>query len=364
MPHPNDRRQKATKPGKGTAVPTGGAGSPSKPRPVSAAKAKLRVAVSTEVAAATAAAAGGASRRTRLPVRADAGAVAADDDEKAGPAGSGSGDDDDDRAESGSGSDGGYDDVEMDGLDSDEAGGGDSSDGDAGSDGGGGFGGGQTKLASAMARILGSSSGVGDAAASVPTAEAPTSVATAELRRPILSKRPGVERRLDEDKLEARAARLLAAERKRRREGMAHVALASATDDFEKRLRRVATRGVVKLFNAIRTAQKSADVVMEGTVQVNAAKVPAASRTSFLQMIRESAGARAPGATQAAPLLSSTAHQQQPAPAATGGSTGAANAETGASVAWARDDFMEKEAEGAVAAAAAGGAGAWDLDSD
>ncbi|KND02170.1 uncharacterized protein SPPG_02662 [Spizellomyces punctatus DAOM BR117] len=106
--------------------------------------------------------------------------------------------------------------------------------------------------------------------------------------RPILAKQKHIERALDEQKLEAKARKIIAAEKKEKAD-VGRIIPDHTTTDYEKKLRKVATRGVVKLFNAIRVAQKTAEEVKADGVQKNAATVPVLSKNSFLNMIKSDA---------------------------------------------------------------------------
>ncbi|KAI8049564.1 Rrp15p-domain-containing protein [Syncephalis plumigaleata] len=84
-----------------------------------------------------------------------------------------------------------------------------------------------------------------------------------ETQVPVMAKNRVVERRLEEERLERKARKVLAAERnaklqqgRRRLVDPDEVAL---TLEYEKRLKKVATRGVIQLFNAVRTHQKSGE---------------------------------------------------------------------------------------------------------
>ena len=63
-------------------------------------------------------------------------------------------------------------------------------------------------------------------------------------QRPILAQQKSIERAIDEEKLEAKARKSLAAEKKQRTE-VSRKMPESATNEFEKRLKKVATRGGV-----------------------------------------------------------------------------------------------------------------------
>ncbi|KAH8555914.1 Rrp15p-domain-containing protein [Umbelopsis sp. PMI_123] len=112
-------------------------------------------------------------------------------------------------------------------------------------------------------------------------------------QQPILARSKGAERKIEDEKLEYKARKLLAAEKK---------ALASkdriipdyTTMDYEKKLRKVATRGVVKLFNAIRTQQKVTDVAVSRAADTSstsraiekAKNVSTMPKSSFLELLK------------------------------------------------------------------------------
>ncbi|KAJ3033678.1 hypothetical protein HDV00_005897 [Rhizophlyctis rosea] len=123
------------------------------------------------------------------------------------------------------------------------------------------------KLANAIAKILA------------------TDVASADQQRPILSKEKQIERSIDEAKLDAKARKIVANEKRKLAE-VGRVIPTHATTDYEKKLRKVATRGVVKLFNAIRVAQKTAEDVKAEGIQKNTTAAPIISKTSFLDMLK------------------------------------------------------------------------------
>ncbi|CAG8769833.1 14466_t:CDS:2 [Cetraspora pellucida] len=75
---------------------------------------------------------------------------------------------------------------------------------------------------------------------------------------PILSRSKGIERRIDDAKLEYRARRAINIEKKK----LAHkdrIKVDFTTIDTERKLRKIATRGVIQLFNAIHISQKIVD---------------------------------------------------------------------------------------------------------
>ncbi|CAO3676191.1 unnamed protein product [Umbelopsis vinacea] len=112
-------------------------------------------------------------------------------------------------------------------------------------------------------------------------------------KQPILARSKGAERKIEDEKLEYKARKVLAAEKK---------ALASkdrvvpdyTTMDYEKKLRKVATRGVVKLFNAIRTQQKVTDIAVSRAADTSqtsraiekAKNVSTMPKSSFLELLK------------------------------------------------------------------------------
>ncbi|KAF9903412.1 hypothetical protein BX616_001638 [Lobosporangium transversale] len=128
----------------------------------------------------------------------------------------------------------------------------------------------EENMAEAMSRILGST------------------LRKADASTPILAKSRGVERKLEEEKMEAKARRAITNEKKR---------LASKDRvkpdytgmEYEKKLRKVATRGVVQLFNAIKAQQKVTEDLTEKArpITTNAKdKVANLTKTSFLDLLK------------------------------------------------------------------------------
>ncbi|KAI8605132.1 Rrp15p-domain-containing protein [Dissophora ornata] len=95
-------------------------------------------------------------------------------------------------------------------------------------------------MAEAMSKILGST------------------LRKADASQPILARSRGVERKLEEEKMEAKARKAITNE-KRRLANKDRVKPEYTGMEYEKKLRKVATRGVVQLFNAIKTQQKATD---------------------------------------------------------------------------------------------------------
>ncbi|KAJ3161310.1 hypothetical protein HDU86_007092 [Geranomyces michiganensis] len=172
----------------------------------------------------------------------------------------------------------------------------------------------ESKLASAIGKILAGALGAKDAT------------------RPILAKQKHLEQAINNEKLEDKARRIITAEKKKKVE-IGHVVPDHTTTDYEKKLRKVATRGVVKLFNAIRVAQRTAEEVKSDGVLKNRDTAPVISKNTFLDMIKpKTAGddAAAPGVSAAAkPVASLADAKSKPAAAGSGPS-------------WAKEDYMMK----------------------
>ncbi|KAJ3415970.1 hypothetical protein HDV05_003567 [Chytridiales sp. JEL 0842] len=190
---------------------------------------------------------------------------------------------------------------------------------------------GRTKLASAMGRILSKPLGKG-----------------ASAEKPILAQHKGIEKELDEKKLEAKAKKALAGEKKAKFE-VGRIKPEAPSDDFEKRLRKVATRGVVKLFNAISAAQKTADAVKANGVQKNAKLAPKLSKGSFLELVKSTTSAKEESST---PVVNSSKKAEK-APSSKPKETASASSDQ---VPWIKDDYYLQ--------AGAESKSHWDLDSD
>ncbi|KAI8987053.1 Rrp15p-domain-containing protein [Pilobolus umbonatus] len=112
-------------------------------------------------------------------------------------------------------------------------------------------------------------------------------------RQPILARSKGIERKIEDEKLDYKARKILSAE-KRMLKDKGRVIPDFTTYDYEKKLRKVATRGVVKLFNAVRTQQKLTEVAVQNAsetrktaVAIEKAKdVSTMSKTSFLELLK------------------------------------------------------------------------------
>ncbi|GAA5814472.1 hypothetical protein MFLAVUS_007969 [Mucor flavus] len=112
-------------------------------------------------------------------------------------------------------------------------------------------------------------------------------------RQPILARSKGLERKLEDEKLDYKARKIISAEKKALKE-KGRIIPDFTTFEYEKRLRKVATRGVVKLFNAIRTQQKVTEVAVQSAsekrktlVAIEKAKsVSTMSKSSFLDLLK------------------------------------------------------------------------------
>ncbi|KAI7862419.1 Rrp15p-domain-containing protein [Spinellus fusiger] len=91
-------------------------------------------------------------------------------------------------------------------------------------------------------------------------------------KQPILARSKGTERKLADEKLDSKARRVLSAEKKAVK-AQGKVVPDFTNMEYEKALRKVATRGVVKLFNAINTQQKVTDVAVSKATESHRAKV-------------------------------------------------------------------------------------------
>ncbi|CDS08141.1 hypothetical protein LRAMOSA02089 [Lichtheimia ramosa] len=112
-------------------------------------------------------------------------------------------------------------------------------------------------------------------------------------KQPIMARSKGTERKIEEEKLEYKARKVLAAEKKALKE-KGHVIPDYTTFEYEKRLRKVATRGVVKLFNAVRIQQKTTEhAVAEvqehrkaSSALEKAKNVSTMSKSNFLDLLK------------------------------------------------------------------------------
>ncbi|KAI7904947.1 Rrp15p-domain-containing protein [Cokeromyces recurvatus] len=120
-----------------------------------------------------------------------------------------------------------------------------------------------------------------------------SSLSGSDKKQPILARSKGVERKLEDEKLDYKARKILSAQKKALKE-KGRVIPDYTTFEYEKRLRKVATRGVVKLFNAIRTQQKMTEVAVENAATTRktlasiekAKNVSTMSKSTFLDLLK------------------------------------------------------------------------------
>jgi len=102
--------------------------------------------------------------------------------------------------------------------------------------------------------------------------------------KPILAKAKEIEQKIEDEKLDYKARKALTAERKKLEE-KDRVIPDYTTFEYEKKLRKLATRGVVKLFNAIKTAQEKSNEVH--TLVTNKKPKVEVAKKSFMDMLQE-----------------------------------------------------------------------------
>ncbi|KAI9312888.1 Rrp15p-domain-containing protein [Dichotomocladium elegans] len=115
----------------------------------------------------------------------------------------------------------------------------------------------------------------------------------ADRKNPILARSKGTERKIEDEKLERKARKVLAAEKKALKE-KGRVIPDYTTFEYEKRLRKVATRGVVRLFNAIRIQQRTTEVAVSEAAEQHktrlalekAKNVSTMSKSNFLDLLK------------------------------------------------------------------------------
>ncbi|KAF9170428.1 Trimeric GatFAB AmidoTransferase(AdT) complex subunit [Mortierella sp. AD010] len=128
----------------------------------------------------------------------------------------------------------------------------------------------EESMAEAMSKILGST------------------LRKADASMPILARSRGVERKLEEEKMEAKARKAITNERKRLA-NKDRVKPEYTGMEYEKKLRKVATRGVVQLFNAIKAQQKATEDLTDKVrpITTNAKdKVANLTKASFLDLLK------------------------------------------------------------------------------
>ncbi|KAF9434275.1 hypothetical protein BGZ76_008274 [Entomortierella beljakovae] len=128
----------------------------------------------------------------------------------------------------------------------------------------------EDSMAEAMSKILGST------------------LRKADANMPILARSRGAERKIEEEKMEAKAKRAITNER-RRLANKDRVKPDYTGMEYEKKLRKVATRGVVQLFNAIKVQQKATDDLTEKARPITTNdkdKVANLTKSSFLDLLK------------------------------------------------------------------------------
>jgi len=128
----------------------------------------------------------------------------------------------------------------------------------------------EENMAEAMSKILGSS------------------LRKADASTPILARSRGAERKIEEEKMEAKARKAISNEKKRLA-NRDRVKPDYTGMEYEKKLRKVATRGVVQLFNAIKAQQKVTDDLTEKVrpITTNSKdKVANLTKASFLDLLK------------------------------------------------------------------------------
>ena len=103
--------------------------------------------------------------------------------------------------------------------------------------------------------------------------------------------RSATEKKLEDKRLELRAKRRIAIEQKNTRD-VEHCNQSHVDAFFERRLRKIATRGVVQLFNAIRIRQNNSksgrDIIGHNPLVKKSKKVKQrkVDKTKFLELLR------------------------------------------------------------------------------
>jgi hypothetical protein len=121
---------------------------------------------------------------------------------------------------------------------------------------------------------------------------APSEEAASKPVAPILAKRKAIERGIEDAKLEARARAVLKRQRNASKDSARLLTPDATTANYERGLRKAATKGVVQLFNAIHQHQVNKERLarekkMEGKGKSEVAKeIKQASKTSFLEMLK------------------------------------------------------------------------------
>ena len=119
---------------------------------------------------------------------------------------------------------------------------------------------------------------------------------------PILAKRKAIERKIEEDRLDARARSVMRKQRIASKDSARIAEMDMSRANSEKVLKKAATRGVVQLFNAIhqhqatkeKAAKEKRDAAAGGKKggAEQAAQIRQISKTSFLDMLKGGAAAQ------------------------------------------------------------------------
>jgi hypothetical protein len=104
--------------------------------------------------------------------------------------------------------------------------------------------------------------------------------------QPILAKKRKLETDIDEAKLEEKAKKLITSQRKLKKD-VGRVKPTPETLTFEKQLKKVATKGVVQLFNALRKVQKEVKELQQDGVQKHNNEVPVLSKNTFIKALKD-----------------------------------------------------------------------------
>lgn len=117
--------------------------------------------------------------------------------------------------------------------------------------------------------------------------------------QPILARRKGIERKIEDEKLEARARALMKRQRMAAKDSARVMIPDMSRANYEKQLKKAATKGVVQLFNAIHQHQVTKEKLEKekaaaGTAKKAeiAAQIKQISKTSFLDMLKGGASAQ------------------------------------------------------------------------
>ncbi|KNC76885.1 hypothetical protein SARC_10637 [Sphaeroforma arctica JP610] len=104
---------------------------------------------------------------------------------------------------------------------------------------------------------------------------------------PILAKDNQVKRKIEETSKEEKSRKLTALEKKERKE-KGHVDASKSSRMYERKLQKVATRGLVKLFNTIRKQQQELDANLDGVAEGKKKKVinETLDKAKFIDMLK------------------------------------------------------------------------------